>query len=78
MMTDELGYPCLIDFGCSQIGITEPDKGGVDHIIGWPNGVVPELRTRNDNGEKVFGYMSDWYVYGHYIYSALNGKKQMD
>ena len=46
MMYDELGYPVWVDFGCSQTGITEPDKGGNYRIIGWPRGRVPELREK--------------------------------
>ena len=75
MMTDELGYPVWIDFGCSQTGITEPDKGGSWHIIGWPGGHIPETRENQRNGKKQHGYMSDWYIYGHYFYSALAGHR---
>jgi len=46
MMYDELGYPVWVDFGCSQTGITEPDKGGNYRIIGWPRDRVPELREK--------------------------------
>lgn len=46
MMYDELGYPVWVDFGCSQTGITEPDKGGHWEIIGWPGGIIPETREK--------------------------------
>jgi len=32
---DENGYPILIDFGCSQQNITEPNSGCDKQCIGW-------------------------------------------
>jgi hypothetical protein len=26
---------------------------------------------------KKFGYMGEWFLYGHYVYSVLNGEKLM-
>ena len=73
---DEDGYPILIDFGCAQTGITKPDSGGVNHYIGYIGctETVPEMT----NKPKKFGYMAEWFLFGHYIYSALSGKQLME
>ena len=41
--------------------------------MGWPGGVIPEIREGKD-----FGFTTDWYCLGHYVYSALNGHKFMN
>ena len=71
---DELGYPILIDFGCSQTGITHPNKGANKDGVGWSGWHVPEF----DKQDGECGKLGDWYMFGHFVYCALDGGKLME
>lgn len=73
LTTDEKGYPCLIDFGCSQSEKFSLTEGVEKAGCGWSGGQIPEFRS----GEQMCGNLGDWFLFGHFIYSALNGHKLM-
>ena len=49
------------------------DRIALAHLLG-----ARRVKRKNDAGQKVFGYMADWYVFGIYVLAAYNGKKLMD